>query len=59
MEIFRRMRKADPIQQRHFMRQVIEKIELKRSGEIVIVWKFSEVLTAVEEMVGPTVRPET
>lgn len=46
------MRKADSVQQRHFMRQVIEKIELKRCGELEIVWKFSEVFTAVEEMVA-------
>jgi DNA invertase Pin-like site-specific DNA recombinase len=54
IEIFRRMKKAAPIKQRQFLRQVIEKIELNPSGEVRIDWKFSEVFTAKEEVVAPT-----
>ncbi|MGZ6433819.1 MAG: recombinase family protein [Pseudobdellovibrionaceae bacterium] len=52
LEIFYRMKKADPVQQRQFLRQVIEKIELNHSAEVRITWKFSGVFTGMEEMVA-------
>ncbi len=54
LEILKNITKAEPIRQRHFIRQVIEKIELNKSGEATIYWKFGKVLTAGEEMVVPT-----
>ena len=50
---FLQMKKADRIQLRQFLRQVIEKIELNYSGEIRITWKFSEVFTNAEGPVAP------
>ena len=50
--IFRKMKKAAPVRQRQFLRQVLEKIEISHSGEIRIDWKFSGVFTAMEETVA-------
>ncbi|GEM_PF-3128636 len=52
LEIFRRMKKADPVRQRQFLRQVLEKVEISPSGEVRIIWKFSGVFTGPEEMVA-------
>lgn len=52
LKIFLKMKKADPINQRHFLRQIIEKIEMSPSGEVLIIWRVSDLFTAPEETVA-------
>ena len=52
LQIFRKMKKADPINQRHFLRQIIEKIEMSPSGEVLIIWRVSDLFTVPEETVA-------
>ena len=52
LKIFLKMKKADPINQRHFLRQIIEKIEMSPSGEVLIIWRISDLFTAPEETVA-------
>ncbi|MBX2996321.1 MAG: recombinase family protein [Bdellovibrionaceae bacterium] len=51
-EIIKQIRKAEPLRQRHFIRQVVEKIELKKTGEVRVYWRFARVFTAMEEQVA-------
>ncbi len=53
LEIWKNIKAASPLRQRHFLRQIIEKIELKKTGETIIYWKFAKVFTAEEEAVAP------
>lgn len=52
LKTFLQMKKADRIQLRNFLRQVIEKIVVKHSGEVLITWKFSEMFTDLNDKVA-------